>query len=108
MSPLPPPLLTALTNPSSYPTCCGCCLQSGHTALTEASEYGHIKIVQALLAAPGIDVNHAHVSIYLLTPSQSHVVVRGEGGGALPCPIIHLNPRNTDLSPPNLENVPYH
>ena len=56
---------------------------SGTTALARASENGYTEIVQALLAAPGIDVNHANVSIYPLTPSQSHVVVRSEGGGDL-------------------------
>ena len=88
---------------------CCCFLQmSGTTALARASENGYTEIVQALLAAPGIDVDHATVSIYPLTPSQSHVVVRSEGGGGLP-PLIPLpNPRNTDLTPPNLENVPYH
>ena len=46
----------------------------GSAALTLASDKGHIKIVQALLTAPGIDVNHAKVSIYLLTPF--HAVVK--------------------------------
>ena len=53
---------------------CGCSLQSsGSTALIMASQGDRTEIVQALLAAAGIDVNHANVSIYSLTPS--HVVV---------------------------------
>ena len=45
-----------------------------------ASGNGHTEIVLALLAAPGIDVNHAQpVSIYPLT--TSHVVVGSEGVG---------------------------
>ena len=87
--PLPPPLppnntpFVSLTNPaSSYPTC-GCSLQwQGCTALAMASHNGNTEIAQALLAAAGIDVNHADVSIYPLTPS--HVVVGGEAGGGLP------------------------
>ena len=47
-----------------------------------ASHNGNTEIAQALLAAAGIDVNHADVSIYPLTPS--HVVVGGEAGGGLP------------------------
>ena len=63
----------SLTNPASYPTC-GCSLQSsGWTALIRASQYGYPEIVQALLAAAGIDVNHADVSIFPLT--TSHVIV---------------------------------
>ena len=80
LPPLLPPNITpyvSLTNPASYPTC-GCSLQEkGSTALIVASEYGRTKTVQALLAAAGIDVNHANVSIYPLTPS--HVVVGGAG-----------------------------
>ena len=48
----------------------------------EASYNGHTETVLALLAAAGINVNHAAVSIYPLTPS--HVVVGGEGEGDLP------------------------
>ena len=71
---------------------CGCSLQGrGYTALTLASENGHTETVLALLAAAGIDVNHADVSIYPLTPS--HVVVGGEGGGGLPPLPPHPNPR---------------
>ena len=97
-----------LTNHSSYPTCAGCSLQvSGSTALMLASQNGHTETVPALLAAPGIDVNHVNVSIYPLTPS--HVVVRGEGGGRLNSPYPpHSNPRTNVLSPTNLENVPHH
>ena len=42
----------------------------GSTALMLASDKGRTEIVQALLAAPGIDVNHANVSISPLTPSH--------------------------------------
>ena len=74
----------SLTNPASYPTC-GCCSlqENGDNALLHASrnghfENGHPEIVQALLAA-GIDVDHANVSIYLLTPSHIAVgVMAGE------------------------------
>ena len=53
------------TNPASYPTCVRCSLQQwGCTALIQASYNGHTEIVQALLAAAGINVNHADVSIY--------------------------------------------
>ena len=43
-----------------------------------ASREGRTETVQALLAAPDIDVNHADVSVYSLTPS--HVVVGGDSG----------------------------
>ena len=72
----------------------------------QASKNGYTEIVQALLAAFGIDVNYANVSIYLLTPSRVGVV--GEGGGCLPNLILHSNPRTNFLSPLNLENVPHH
>ena len=88
---------------------CGCFLQvNNDTALTLATVKGHTKIVQALVAAAGIDVNHVNVSIYPLTPSQ--VVVGCEGGGGLPPSLfLHHNPRNTDLSLPyHLENVRQH
>ena len=64
----------------------------------EASAGGHTEIVQALLTTPGIDVNHANVSIYLLTPSR--VVVVGEGGGCLPNLILPPNACTNVLSPP--------
>ena len=112
---LPPPLphnntpYVSLTNPASCPTCGGCCsLQgNGFTALMLASWQGHTEIFLALLAAPGIKVNHADkVSIFPLTPS--HVVVWGEGVGGLP----HLpplpDPLSNVLSPSNIENVPHH
>ena len=70
------------------------------------SECGHIEIVQALLTAPGIDINHANVSIYSLTPS--HVVVVGSGRGGLPFLLLHPNPCTNVLSPLNLENVSHH
>ena len=66
----------SLTNPTSYPSCGCCALQSsGSTALSLASQNGHTEIVLALLAAAGIDVNHANVSIYSLNPS--YIVVWG-------------------------------
>ena len=40
----------------------------GYTALIRASERGHAEAIKALLTAPGIDVNHAEVSLCLLTP----------------------------------------
>ena len=97
-----------LTNPpASYPTCGCCSLQRhGRTALTLSSASGHTEIVQALLTADGIDVNHVNVSIYPLTPSQ--VVVGGEDGGGLPHLIPHPHPRIDDLSLPNLENITQH
>ena len=58
-----PHICIYLTNPSPYHTC-GCSLQMDDwTALLLASNSGHTLIVQALVAAPGIDVNHATVSI---------------------------------------------
>ena len=99
MSLLPPSLPSnntpsvSLTNhPASYPTCGCCSLQANKdTALILASGNGHTETVLALLAAVGIDVNHANVSIYPLTPS--HVVVGGEGGGGLAPLPPHPNPR---------------
>ena len=54
---------------------------SGSTALILASWHGYTKIVQSLLAAADIDVNHETVGIYPLTPS--HAVVGSEGRGCL-------------------------
>ena len=42
--------------------------QSGNTALMHASSSGLTEAVKLLLTAPGIDVNHANVSLYLLIP----------------------------------------
>ena len=39
----------------------------GATALMFASKNGHAEAIKALLTASGIDVNHADVSLYLLT-----------------------------------------
>ena len=90
-----PPTLTsypALTNHASYPTCCCCSLQDeGRSPLWWAARQGHTDVVQALLQAPGINVNQADVSIYLLTISP--VVVGGKDES-------HLPPRT--LSSPSL------
>ena len=97
--PLPPnnTLYVSLTNPAFYPSCCCFSLQrKGSSALTLASSYGHTEIALALLATADIDVNHADVSIYPLTPS--HVVVEGEGGGGLTHLIRLPNSRTNDLS----------
>ena len=87
-----PPYVSLTNHPASYPTC-GCCSlqEDGWTALLLASYNGHTEIVLALVAAVGINVNHADVSIYPLIPS--HVVVGGEGGGGLPPLPPHPNPR---------------
>ena len=66
----------------------------------QASRNGHTETVKALVAVRGIDVNHVNVSMYPLTPSPSHVVVGGEGGGGLPPLIPHPNPHNDEV-PPN-------
>ena len=65
MSPLPPPIPS-----NNTPYTCGCCFlqDGGSTALMLASQNGHTEIVLALLAAADINVNHADVSIYPLTP----------------------------------------
>ena len=78
----------SLTNPASYLTC-DCSLQSGgNTAMMLASLYGRTKIVLALLAAAGIDVNHADVSINPLIPSHVLVeVVVGEVYLPFPFPL---------------------
>ena len=73
--------------------------ERGHTALTIASWKGHTEIIKLLLAVPGIDVNHADVSLYLLT--LSHLVVGDMCEAPLPDLISHPNSRNRDLSPPN-------
>ena len=46
----------------------------GKTALIVASEYGHTGAIKALLTAPGINVNHEDVSLYLLTPLHLRAV----------------------------------
>ena len=61
-----------------------------------ASHNGHIEAIKLLLATPSINVNHANVSLYLLTPS--HLALGGGGEGDLPHPIPPSNPRNDDLS----------
>ena len=55
-------------------------------ASTQASRGGHTESLKALLAAPGINVNHADVSIYPFT--TSYVIVAGEGVGHL----LHVIP----------------
>ena len=47
-----------------------------------ACDEGYTDCVIALLASPDINVNHADVSIYLLT--LSHKLVGSEGEGRLP------------------------
>ena len=42
----------------------------GFTALILASQAGRTEAVKALLTVPNIDVNHADVSLYLLTTSM--------------------------------------
>ena len=43
-----------------------CPLQrDGNNALTLAAYGGHIEVVHAILNAPGVNVNHANVSIYI-------------------------------------------
>ena len=39
----------------------------GETALMEASAKGHTDAIKTLLAVPGVDVNHANVSLFSLT-----------------------------------------
>ena len=81
----------SLTNHASYPTCCCCCCccfpyrLSRESPLYWAAFKGHTETVQALLQAPGINVNQADVSIYLLILSP--VVV----GGHLPPLFSHLS-----------------
>ena len=54
----------------SYPTCCCCNLQKkGVTALIFACREGYTDVALALLRSPDINVNHATVSISILTPS---------------------------------------
>ena len=96
----------SLTNPASYPICGWSEQEARRTALYWPSHYGTTETMLALLAAPGIDVNHADVSIYPLTPS--HIVVERWGWGGLPPLPPHSNPRTNVLSSPNLENVPHH
>ena len=68
---------------------------SGWTALTNATVNGHIEAIKLLLAAPGIDVTQANVSLYLLTPPPLAV------GGRCDTHFFHRNPRNDDLPSPN-------
>ena len=71
--------LLYLTNPPSSYLTCVCSLQRhGSTALMMTSECGYTEIVQALLTAPGIDTNHANVSIYSLRPLYSSIFGCGE------------------------------
>ena len=111
-SPYPIPY-PSLTNHASYPTCCCCCccrccsLQSdGWTPLTHSAFKGHIEVVQNLLQTPGINVNHADVSIYLLTLSP--IVVGGEDEGHLPPQPLSRTLVMMSYYPLNLENIPHH
>ena len=91
-----------------HPTCCYCSLQYGGTSpLAEAACYGHIEVVKALLQAPGINVNQANVSVFLLT--LSHVVVGRKNKGHLPSLPPHP-PLSVMMSyyPLNLENIQFH
>ena len=56
---------------------------------------GHAEAIKLLLTVSGINVNHANVSLYLLSS-----IVEGGGEGDLPHLIPHSNPRNDDLSLP--------
>ena len=86
-----------LTNHAFHPTC-SCFLQhSGTTALMYAVGKGHTDCVIALLASPDINVNHADVSIYLLT--LSHKLVGSEGEGRLPHSPPHFTCSTYSLCP---------
>ena len=55
------PILPVMNNHSFYQLCCCYFLQAaGWTALLSATFNGHTECVEALLAAPGINVNHAN------------------------------------------------
>ena len=99
-SPFPsllPPLSVSITHHHSFYPPLSLSLQyAGCTALTLASEEGYTEAIKLLLTVPNIDVNHADVSLYLLTPS--HLVVGGRCEGDLPHLITPPNPRNDDLS----------
>ena len=51
-----------------------------------ATKKGHAEAIKLLLTAPGINVNHADVSLYPLTPS--YVVVGGRCECDLPADVI--------------------
>ena len=65
-----PPLSVYVTHYLSFYSPLSVSLQvDGSTALILASQMGRTEAMKLLLAAPGINVNHARVSLYLLTPS---------------------------------------
>ena len=110
-SPLPYPYISAfplplptsssiyICNPRFTPPLSISLQKNCSTALTLASEKGRTEAIKALLTAPDIDVNHAHVSQYLLTPPY---LVLGSGcEGNLVKPNPQSNPRNDDISSPN-------
>ena len=61
-----------------------------------AAEEGHTETIKLLLTAPGINVNHANVSLFPLTPS--HLVGGGMRVIYLTLSLTLSNPRNDDLS----------
>ena len=77
----------------------------GTTALLLASRSGNTEAMKLLLTFPDVDVNHANVRLYLLTPFP--VVV---GGGVrviyLTLSLTHSDPRNDDLPSPNAQYAP--
>ena len=104
--PLPP---TSLIHHASYPTrgvgccCCCCCCslqEEGWTALMLGAYYGHTETVHALLKVDDINVNHANVSTYPLTPSP---VVVGGGRGSFIISLFSTHTYYDALSPPNLK-----
>ena len=77
----------------------------GTTAFLCASGSGNTEAMKLLLTFPDVDVNHANVRLYLLTPFP--VVV---GGGVrviyLTLSLTHSDPRNDDLPSPNAQYAP--
>ena len=98
---LPPTLyVTHITHYLSFYSPFSISLQdTGQTALMYASWSVEIEAIKLLLVVPGINVNHADVSLCLLTPS--YLALGGGGEGDLPHFILPSNPRNDDLSSPS-------
>ena len=109
LPPIPPIYVPPIPPPSSllFPTSNSICIcnplpfilpptlslslqRDGITALTVASANGRAEAIKLLLTAPGIDVNHADVSLYLLIPS--HLVLGGGGEGEGDFPHLIPNP----------------